>query len=195
MDFRSAWIAVIGHEPNCTLPVATRNRPSEIPIITVLGSSCAPCRRPVYVDIVRSMYPAERGRCGGDGRNQRYSLRGMTDRNGAEGPQTAHKIRFVTATSLFDGHDASINIMRRILQSQGAEVIHLGHNRSVDEVVTAAITEDVQGVAVSAYQGGHMEFYRYIRDLLRERDAGHIRIWGGGGTILPSEGDELPDTA
>ena len=116
----------------------------------------------------------------------------MTDRNGAEGPQTAHKIRFVTATSLFDGHDASINIFRRILQASGAEVIHLGHNRSALEIVEAAIDEDVQAVAVTSYQGGHMEFYRYIRDLLVERDAGHIRIFGGGGgTILPSEGDEL----
>src|SRR5690606_19663655 len=124
--------------------------------------------------------------------SRRYSLRGMTDRNGAEGPQTAHKIRFVTATSLFDGHDASINIFRRILQASGAEVIHLGHNRSALEIVEAAIDEDVQAVAVTSYQGGHMEFYRYIRDLLVERDAGHIRIFGGGGgTILPSEGDEL----
>src|SRR3982750_4715755 len=85
-----------------------------------------------------------------------------------------HKIRFVTAASLFDGHDASINIMRRILQASGAEVIHLGHNRSVDEVVTAAIQEDVQGVAVSSYQGGHVEYFTYLVDLLRERGAGHV---------------------
>src|SRR5256885_8146146 len=86
-----------------------------------------------------------------------------------------HKIRFVTAASLFDGHDASINIMRRILQSQGAEVIHLGHNRSVDEVVTAAVQEDVQGVAVSSYQGGHVEYFSYLVDLLTERGAGHVK--------------------
>ena len=80
-----------------------------------------------------------------------------------------HKIRFVTAASLFDGHDASINIMRRILQASGAEVIHLGHNRSVDEVVSAALQEDVQGVAVSSYQGGHLEYFKYMIDLLREQ--------------------------
>src|SRR5215204_6084225 len=92
-----------------------------------------------------------------------------------------HPVRFVTAASLFDGHDAAINIMRRILQSQGAEVVHLGHNRSVDEVVTAAIAEDVQGVAVSSYQGGHVEYFHYLVDLLRERGAGHIKVYGGGG--------------
>ena len=80
-----------------------------------------------------------------------------------------HKVRFVTAASLFDGHDASINIMRRILQSSGCEVIHLGHNRSVEEVVTAALHEDVQGVAISSYQGGHVEYFKYMLDLLRER--------------------------
>ncbi|MCU1351525.1 MAG: methylmalonyl-CoA mutase, partial [Acidimicrobiales bacterium] len=104
----------------------------------------------------------------------------------------AHPVRFVTAASLFDGHDASINIMRRILQSQGAEVIHLGHNRSVDEVVTAAVQEDVQGVAVSSYQGGHVEYFRYLVDLLRERGAGHVKVYGGGGgVIVPSEIAEL----
>ncbi|MCS6972824.1 MAG: cobalamin-dependent protein, partial [Leptospiraceae bacterium] len=82
-----------------------------------------------------------------------------------------HKIRFVTAASLFDGHDASINIVRRILQASGAEVIHLGHNRSVEEIVTAALDEDVQGIAVSSYQGGHLEFFKYMVDLLRERGA------------------------
>ena len=103
-----------------------------------------------------------------------------------------HKVRFVTAASLFDGHDASINIMRPILQSQGAEVIHLGHNRSVDEVVTAALQEDVQGVAVSSYQGGHVEYFRYLVDLLRERGAGHVQVYGGGGgVIVPSEIAEL----
>ena len=99
-----------------------------------------------------------------------------------------HPVRFVTAASLFDGHDASINIMRRILQRHGAEVIHLGHNRSVDEVVTAAIQEDVQGVAVSSYQGGHVEYFTYLVELLRERGAGHVRVYGGGGgVIVPTE--------
>jgi methylmalonyl-CoA mutase len=95
-----------------------------------------------------------------------------------------HPVRFVTAASLFDGHDASINIMRRILQRQGAEVIHLGHNRSVDEVVTACVQEDVQGVAVSSYQGGHVEYFQYLVDLLRERGAGHVRVFGGGGGVI-----------
>jgi methylmalonyl-CoA mutase len=104
------------------------------------------------------------------------------------------KIRFVTAASLFDGHDASINIMRRILQASGAEVIHLGHNRSVQEVVTAAVQEDVQGVAVSSYQGGHVEFFKYMIDLLRQRGAGDIRIFGGGGgVIVPEEVRDLQD--
>ena len=106
--------------------------------------------------------------------------------------QPVHPVRFVTAASLFDGHDAAINIMRRILQAQGAEVIHLGHNRSVDEVVVAAIEEDVQGVAISSYQGGHVEYFRYLVDLLRERGAGHIKVFGGGGgVIVPSEAEEL----
>ncbi|WP_240746961.1 fused isobutyryl-CoA mutase/GTPase IcmF [Cryptosporangium phraense] len=97
-------------------------------------------------------------------------------------------VRFVTASSLFDGHDAAINIMRRILQSQGAEVIHLGHNRSVREVVDAAIQEDVQGVAISAYQGGHVEYFTYLVELLQERGAGHIKVFGGGGgVIVPDE--------
>src|ERR687897_2075981 len=103
-----------------------------------------------------------------------------------------HKIRFVTAASLFDGHDASINIMRRILQGMGAEVIHLGHNRSVDEVVSAVLQEDAQGVAVSSYQGGHLEYFKYMVDLLRERGAGHIKVFGGGGgVIVPDEIAEL----
>src|SRR6185369_1504660 len=99
-----------------------------------------------------------------------------------------HPVRFVTAASLFDGHDAAITIMRRILQRQGAEVIHLGHNRSVDEVVTAAIQEDVQGVAVSSYQGGHVEYFSYLVELRRERGAGHGKGYGGGGgVIVPKE--------
>lgn len=105
-----------------------------------------------------------------------------------------HKIRFVTAASLFDGHDATINIMRRILQSSGAEVIHLGHNRSVEEVVNCAIQEDVQGIAMTSYQGGHIEYFKYMFDLLQERGAGHIKIFGGGGgVILPYEIEELQD--
>ncbi len=107
-------------------------------------------------------------------------------------PNLANKVRFVTATTLFDGHDASINIFRRILQASGAEVIHLGHNRTGLDIVDTAIEEDAHAIAVTSYQGGHMEFYRYLRDLLVERDAGHIRIFGGGGgTILPDEGEEL----
>jgi methylmalonyl-CoA mutase len=89
-----------------------------------------------------------------------------------------HNVRVVTATSLFDGHDAAINIMRRILQDTGVEVIHLGHNRSVQEIVEAAIEEDVQGIAVSCYQGGHIEFFKYMVDLLKEREAPHIKVFG-----------------
>ena len=104
------------------------------------------------------------------------------------------KVRFVTAASLFDGHDAAINIMRRILQGMGAEVIHLGHNRSVDEVVTAALQEDVQGIAISSYQGGHVEYFKYMVDLLRQRGGEHIQVFGGGGgVIVPSEIRELQD--
>ncbi len=103
-----------------------------------------------------------------------------------------HHIRIVTAASLFDGHDAAINIMRRILQASGAEVIHLGHNRSVQEVVDCAIQEDVQAIAITSYQGGHMEYFKYMFDLLRERGCSHIRIFGGGGgVILPKESAEL----
>ncbi|MCA8916452.1 MAG: methylmalonyl-CoA mutase family protein, partial [Planctomycetes bacterium] len=106
--------------------------------------------------------------------------------------QIKTKVRFVTAASLFDGHDVSINIMRRLLQAHGAEVIHLGHNRSAEEIVNAAIEEDAQGIAVSSYQGGHMEFFKYMHDLLREKGAGHIKIFGGGGgVIVPEEIAEL----
>jgi methylmalonyl-CoA mutase len=105
-----------------------------------------------------------------------------------------HKIRLVTAASLFDGHDASINIMRRILQASGAEVIHLGHNRSVDEVVNAALQEDVQGIAISSYQGGHIEYFKYMVDLLRSRGGADIQVFGGGGgVIVPAEIRELQD--
>jgi len=103
-----------------------------------------------------------------------------------------HKVRLVTAAALFDGHDAAINIMRRLLQSKGAEVIHLGHNRSVAEIVECAIEEDVQGIAITSYQGGHLEFFKYMKDLLDENGCGHIKLFGGGGgTILPQEIHEL----
>ncbi|MFM8240128.1 MAG: cobalamin B12-binding domain-containing protein, partial [Actinomycetota bacterium] len=101
-------------------------------------------------------------------------------------------LRFVTAASLFDGHDAAITIMRRILQSQGAEVIHLGHDRSVSDIVDAALDEDADGVAVSSYQGGHVEFFTYLRDELTARGAERISVFGGGGgVILPAEIDAL----
>jgi methylmalonyl-CoA mutase len=111
----------------------------------------------------------------------------------AELPRTARlPLRFVTAASLFDGHDAAINIMRRIIQAQGAEVIHLGHNRSVEDVVRAALQEDADAIAISSYQGGHMEYFRYMVDMLKERGAAHIRVFGGGGgTITPEEIAEL----
>ncbi len=112
-------------------------------------------------------------------------------------PETSGKaenppLRFVTAASLFDGHDAAINIMRRLIQSRGAEVVHLGHNRSVDDIVRAAVQEDADGIAVSSYQGGHNEFFRYMIDRLRESNASHIKVFGGGGgTITPEEIEEL----
>ncbi|MDR0181534.1 methylmalonyl-CoA mutase family protein [Lysobacter arvi] len=112
-------------------------------------------------------------------------------------PDTAPEttpLRFVTAASLFDGHDAAINIMRRLIQGQGAEVIHLGHNRSVEDVVRAALQEDADGIALSSYQGGHVEYFKYMVDMLKERGAGHIRVFGGGGgTITPEEIRELQD--
>jgi len=103
-------------------------------------------------------------------------------------PSAASPLRFVTAASLFDGHDAAINIMRRLIQAQGAEVIHLGHNRSVLDIVRAAIQEDADGIAISSYQGGHNEYFKYMVDLLKERGASHIRVFaGGGGTITLQE--------
>jgi methylmalonyl-CoA mutase len=105
---------------------------------------------------------------------------------------TNNTVRIVTAASLFDGHDAAINIMRRIMQAKGAEIIHLGHNRSVAEIVECAIEEDAQGIAITSYQGGHVEFFKYMKDLLDENGCGHIKIFGGGGgTILPQEIEEL----
>ncbi|NNJ64077.1 MAG: hypothetical protein HKP16_00810, partial [Xanthomonadales bacterium] len=98
--------------------------------------------------------------------------------------EAATPLRFVTAASLFDGHDAAINIMRRLIQAQGAEVIHLGHNRSVLDIVRAAIQEDADAIAISSYQGGHIEFFTYMIDQLRERGAGHIRVFGGGGGTI-----------
>ena len=117
--------------------------------------------------------------------------RGAVGRKRATGAGAA-PLRFITAASLFDGHDASINIMRRILQAHGAEVVHLGHNRSVDDIVTAAIQEDAHAIAVSSYQGGHVEYFKYMIDLLKERGAGHVRVFGGGGgVIVREEIDEL----
>ena len=111
---------------------------------------------------------------------------------GAAAVDAGRPLRFVTAASLFDGHDAAINVMRRLIQSHGVEVVHLGHNRGVDEIVRAAIQEDADGIAVSSYQGGHIEYFRYMIDRLREYGAGHIRVFGGGGgTITPDEIDEL----
>lgn len=110
----------------------------------------------------------------------------------ASATEAATPLRFVTAASLFDGHDAAINIMRRLIQAQGAEVIHLGHNRSVEDVVRAALQEDADGIALSSYQGGHVEYFKYMVDMLKERGAGHIRVFGGGGgTITPEEIREL----
>jgi methylmalonyl-CoA mutase len=110
----------------------------------------------------------------------------------AERSTEATPLRFVTAASLFDGHDAAINIMRRLIQGQGVEVVHLGHNRSVEDVVRAALQEDADGIALSSYQGGHVEYFKYMVDMLKERGAGHIRVFGGGGgTITPEEIREL----
>src|SRR5690606_15429622 len=106
--------------------------------------------------------------------------------------QPQNKIRIVTAASLFDGHDAAINIMRRIMQAKGAEVIHLGHDRSVQEVVDCAIQEDANAISITSYQGGHAEYFKYMYDLLKERGCEHSKIFGGGGgVILPSEMKEL----
>ncbi|MGA0285314.1 MAG: cobalamin-dependent protein, partial [Saprospiraceae bacterium] len=114
--------------------------------------------------------------------------------NQVEKYQPKNKIRIVTAASLFDGHDAAINIMRRIIQSTGVEVIHLGHDRSVEEVVNTAIQEDVQAIAMTSYQGGHNEYFKYMYDLLKDKGASHIKIFGGGGgVILPEEIKELMD--
>ena len=114
------------------------------------------------------------------------------DSQHAHTPHEATPLRFVTAASLFDGHDAAINIMRRIIQAQGAEVIHLGHNRSVEDVVRAALQEDADAIALSSYQGGHVEYFKYMVDMLKERGAGHVRVFGGGGgTITPEEIKEL----
>lgn len=131
----------------------------------------------------------------GSVKTKRKVSNSSASKNGIQTPKkytAKNKVRFVTAASLFDGHDASINIMRRILQSTGAEVIHLGHNRSVHEIVHCAIQEDAQGIAISSYQGGHMEFFKYMVDLLKENNASHIKIFGGGGgVIVESEINEL----
>ena len=136
---------------------------------------------------------AAAGQGGATRKNARFAMNDQSSRHQLV-YKPAHKIRFVTAASLFDGHDASINIMRRILQASGCEVIHLGHNRSVEEIVNCAIQEDAHGIAISSYQGGHVEFFKYMLDLLRERGAGHIKVFGGGGgVIVASEIAELHD--
>src|SRR6187399_3763133 len=121
----------------------------------------------------------------------------QTSLAGHEAPEPykpKNKVRIVTAASLFDGHDAAINIMRRIIQATGVEVIHLGHDRSVEEVVNTAIQEDAQAIALTSYQGGHNEYFKYMHDLLQEKGASHIKIFGGGGgVILPEEIKELMD--
>src|SRR6201982_1545440 len=110
----------------------------------------------------------------------------------AKPSQAKNKIRMVTAAALFDGHDAAINIMRRIMQSSGAEVIHLGHDRSVMDIFNCAIQEDANAIAVTSYQGGHVEYFKYMYDLLKEKGCSHIKIFGGGGgVILPKEIEEL----
>src|SRR5947208_471340 len=114
----------------------------------------------------------------------------MNDKVATTGRST-HPIRIITAASLFDGHDASINIIRRLLQDAGAEVIHLGHNRSVKDIVVAAIQEGAQGICVSSYQGGHVEFFKYMRDLLVEYNAPFIKIFGGGGGVIVHEEKKL----
>ena len=120
--------------------------------------------------------------------DDRHSATRVATRTPEAGAEAAARVRFVTAASLFDGHDASINIMRRILQSAGAEVVHLGHNRSVEEVVVAALQEDAHAIAVSSYQGGHVEYFKYMADMLRERGGSAIRVFGGGGgVIIPEE--------
>ena len=108
--------------------------------------------------------------------------------------QPKNKVRIVTAASLFDGHDASINIMRRIIQSTGVEVIHLGHDRSVEEVVSTAIQEDANAIALTSYQGGHNEYFKYMFDLLKERGAGHVKIFGGGKAYLEMTDNDLLNT-
>ncbi len=112
---------------------------------------------------------------------------GKSRKSAKKGRQLKKHLRFVTATSLFDGHDAAINVMRRMIQATGAEVIHLGHNRSVEEIISAAIDEDVQAIAISSYQGGHIEFFEYMIDLLKQRGAGHIKVFGGGGGVIVPE--------
>ncbi|MGE5442234.1 MAG: cobalamin-dependent protein, partial [Bacteroidota bacterium] len=118
-----------------------------------------------------------------------------TARKKSSAPPSAHRsrhpVRFVTAAALFDGHDASINIIRRMLQASGVEVIHLGHNRAVDDVLEAALQEDANGIAVSSYQGGHVEYFKYLLDRLRERGAPEIRVFGGGGGVIV--GEEIAD--
>jgi methylmalonyl-CoA mutase len=172
--------------PDRRTPSATRNRqPQQFHVLSQCGAGTRYHHRPIpdrdndphrnHVSSAASSKPA-------DSNAQAETFR------------PKHKIRLVTATALFDGHDASIHIFRRIAQATGAEVVHLGHNRSVREIVDAAIQEDAQGIAVTSYQGGHNEFFRYAHDMLAERGAGHIKLFGGGGgVILPEEIEQLQD--
>src|ERR1700748_3623467 len=125
------------------------------------------CEKPYYLCEKKASVPASAG--------------------GSELHVPSHPVRFATAASLFDGHDAAINIMRRIMQAQGAEVVHLGHDRSVREVVNAVLDEDAQGVAVSSYQGGHVEYFEYLAGLLAQAGAGAVRVFGGGGGVIVPE--------
>ena len=121
-----------------------------------------------------------------------FSMSTITQKDTPSPAERPAPLRFITATSLFDGHDAAIHLIRRLLVAQGAEVIHLGHNRSVEEIVRAACQEDADGVAISSYQGGHLEFFRYLVERLRAQGAGHIRVFGGGGaTISAAEAEAL----
>ena len=127
-----------------------------------------------------------------EARGQAGAARKTAPKRRAKSRSSKHAVRFVTAAGLFDGHDASINIVRRILQAAGAEVIHLGHNRSVDDIVTAALHEDAHAIAVSSYQGGHIEFFKFMIDRLAGEGASHIKVFGGGGgVIIPEEVREL----
>src|SRR5690606_10725310 len=164
-----------------------RRRLLPAPRWRVFAHSCEKNQQPARADV--GLAGAPRYNCG----IPAWSVAMSTTASQISVPATeTSPLRFVTAASLFDGHDAAINIMRRLIQAQGAEVIHLGHNRSVEDVVRAALQEDADAIALSSYQGGHVEYFKYMVDMLRERGAGHIRVvGGGGGTITPEEIREL----